>query len=695
MKVPKGFLWAGMQAGIKPNRKDLALVYSEVPCSAAGCFTQNLAKAAPVLDAEKRLPADNVRAVVINSGNANALTGPEGLEDVKTVCESVARELKVPVGSVLSASTGVIGVRLPAHKIVAAAPTLAASLKPDAVLAAEAIMTTDTRIKLATRAVNMGGKEITLTCICKGSGMIAPSLATMIAVVATDCAITPPMLSGALQQAMRRSFNALTVDGDMSTNDCVFALANGAAGNPTITDPGPALTAFSTALDDLCRQMAKEIAADGEGATKLLDISVGGAPSEDMAVDLAKACAGSSLVKSAIFGADPNWGRVLASMGARAGTAGYGIDPADARVTVQEVAVYDRAPLAYDSSVLKARMREPEVRIFVDLRRGNGSGQAWGCDLSYDYVKINADYTSLIVTKPDGGVAKDDRLTNYSPTFKVQLLVDALGYIKKFCGTRCVIKYGGAAMVKESLKKSFCEDIGLLRAVGLRPIVVHGGGPEITRTLEKLGGKAEFVDGQRVTNASDVKVVEMVLTGSINTELVTLLNQEGTALAVGVSGKDGGLIRARKLVQEGRDLGQVGEVTRVNREFLEMLLQQGYVPIISPVGLGEDGQSYNINADTVAAEIASAIGAQKLIYLSDVPGILRSGELIGQLTAADVQALIADGTISGGMIAKAKSILKVLQNGVPNVHLLDGRVPHSIIAELFTDTGVGSWVRAA
>ncbi len=694
MKVAKGFFWAGVQAGIKPNRKDLALVYSDVPCAAAGCFTQNLAKAAPVLDAEHRLPADGIRAVVVNSGNANALTGPEGLEDVKTVREAIATELNVSATAILSASTGVIGVRMPAHKIVANAPALVASLKPDVMGAAEAILTTDTRVKLGSRVVRIDDKEVTLTCICKGSGMIAPSLATMIAVVVTDCAITPPMLSSALRQAMRRSFNALTVDGDMSTNDCVFALANGKAGNAPIADPGPALAAFSTALDDLCRQMAKEVAADGEGATKLLEIEVEGAPDEDIALDLAKACAGSSLVKAAIFGADPNWGRVLASIGARAGSAGYAIEPAAARVTVQDVAVYDRAPLAYDASVLKARMRQPEVTVEVDLRRGEGSGRAWGCDLSYDYVKINADYTSLIVTKPDGGVAKDDRLSNYSPTFKVKLLVDALEYIKKFSGTRCVIKYGGAAMVKESLKKSFCDDIRLLRAVGLRPIVVHGGGPEITRTLEKLGGKAEFVDGQRVTNASDLKVVEMVLTGSINTELVTLLNGNGAALAVGVSGKDGGLIRARKLMQEGRDLGQVGEVTRINRDFLEMLLQQGYVPVVSPVGLGEDGQSYNINADNVAAELAVAIGAQKLIYLSDVPGILKAGELIGQLTSADLKALIADGTIAGGMKAKANSILKVLASGVPSVHLLDGRVPHSVIGELFTDNGVGSWIRA-
>ena len=189
-------------------------------------------------------------------------------------------------------------------------------------------------------------------------------------------------------------------------------------------------------------------------------------------------------------------------------------------------------------------------------------------------MKINADYTSLIVPRADGGVAKDDRLANYSPTFKQQLLVEALGYIRRFAGTRCVVKYGGAAMVKESLKKSFCDDIGLLRSVGLRPIVVHGGGPEITRTLEKLGVTPEFVDGQRVTNTSDLKVVEMVLTGSINTDLVTLLNREG-GHAVGVSGKDGALLRARKLIPEngGRDLGQVGEITRVNKDFLDLLVK--------------------------------------------------------------------------------------------------------------------------
>ncbi|TMB29490.1 MAG: bifunctional glutamate N-acetyltransferase/amino-acid acetyltransferase ArgJ [Deltaproteobacteria bacterium] len=660
MKVPNGFQFAGVSAGIKPNRKDLALVYSVAPCSAAACLTQNKARAAPILDVEKRLPASGARAVVVNSGNANALTGPEGLVDVKTVCEAVARALDVPAQSVLSASTGVIGHRLPAHKIVAAAPALVGSLRPEPEQAAEAMMTTDTRIKLAGRSVEIGGKEVVIAALCKGSGMIAPSLATMIAVVTTDCAISPPALAGALSAAMKKSFNALTVDGDMSTNDVVFALANGLAGNVQLADPGPDLDRFTAALSAVCEELAKEIAADGEGATKLLEVRVTGAPSDEVAIDAARAVAGSSLVKAAIFGADPNWGRVLASIGARAGTCGYPIEPADAKVSVQSMDVYDRAP-------------------------------PWGCDLSYDYVKINADYTSLIVPRPDGGVAKDDRLANYSPTFKQQLLVEALGYIRRFTGTRCVVKYGGAAMMKESLKKSFCDDIGLLRSVGLRPVVVHGGGPEITRTLEKLGSKPEFVDGQRVTNASDLKVVEMVLTGSINTDLVTLLNQEG-GQAVGVSGKDGALLRVRKLQSEGRDLGQVGEITRVNKDFLEMLLTQGYVPIISPIGIGEDGQSYNINADQVAAEVAIAIGATKLIYLSDVPGILKGGELVEEMKAQDLAAHVEDGTISGGMTVKARSIFKALQSGVASAHLIDGRVPHSIIGELFTDKGVGTLI---
>ena len=244
-------------------------------------------------------------------------------------------------------------------------------------------------------------------------------------------------------------------------------------------------------------------------------------------------------------------------------------------------------------------------------------------------MKINADYTSLTASSPEGTVSKDDRLTNYTPSFKRAVLVEALSYIARFTGTRAVVKYGGAAMVKDSLKASFANDVNLLKSAGLAPIVVHGGGPEITHTLEKLGSKrSEFVEGVRITDASDVKVVEMVLTGKINTELVSLLNQRN-AHAVGLSGKDAGLLRARKLLGEGgRDLGMVGEVTQVNHELLEVLLAKGYVPVVSPVGLGEDGEGYNINADAAAAEIAIALRAEKLIYLTDVPGILENDELV-------------------------------------------------------------------
>jgi acetylglutamate kinase len=692
MKVPIGFQFAGLHAGLKPAKKDAALIYSEAPCSAAGCFTQNLAKAAPVLDAEGRLPASGLHALLLTSGNANALTGPEGLGDVKALREAVAAQLRVPPSAVLTAATGAIGQRYPVQKVAAALPQLVAALGGEAGPAAEAILSSDTRTKLAFRVLQLPGeggspREVTLSGIAKGGGMVAPELATLLSAITTDAAIAPKLLAAALREAVGASFNALTVDGDTSTNDAVLALANGRAGNTLLDGQGPGLAAFTEALTSLCTQLAREVAADGDGATRLLEVSVGGAPSPEVARDLARAVAGSTLVKAALFGGAANWGRVLAAVGARAGSRGYPVDPAAARVSVQGTVVYDRAPVAFDQMALKGRMRDGEIRVEVLLAAAGAEARAWGCDLSYETVRLAADQPSISAGAPQAA----ESLASHSPQFKVQLLVEALSYIKRFTGKRCVIKYGGAAMVQESLKKSFCNDIILLRSVGLRPIVVHGGGPEITRTLEKLGGKAEFVDGQRVTKASDLKVVEMVLTGSINTDLVTMLNQQD-GHAVGVSGKDGALLRARKLQNEGRDLGQVGEVTRVNKEFLDLLVGQGYVPVISPIGLGEDGQSYNINADAVAAKVASAVGADKLIYLSDVAGILQGGELVAEADCKGLEAMMADGTISGGMIAKTRSILEALREGVTSVHLIDGRVPHSIIGELFTDKGLGTMV---
>jgi acetylglutamate kinase len=699
VKIPRGFRFGGVAAGLKPQRRDVALVVSDHPAAAAGVFTINKACAAPVLDARPRVPAEGMRAVIANSGNANALTGPGGVDDVGVVRAAVADVLGIQKRAVLAASTGVIGARLPTMKILAALPALAEQLGDHPDLAAEAIMTTDTRPKMAAREVVLGGKQAVISCIAKGSGMLAPQLATAIALVTTDAAITPRALQEALSRAVQRTFNMLTVDGDMSTNDTVLALANGLAGNRRIEGPGPDLEVFETALADLFGEMARAMAADGEGATKLLEVVVTGAPSDESARDCARSIASSPLVKAAVFGADPNWGRILSTVGARAGSQGWPIDPFRARVALQGVTVFQGgAPVDVDREALRVRMRETRVDVLVELAEGAERAVAWGCDLSYDYVKINADYTSLIVQQPDGMVAKEDKVASYSPAFKRALLAEALKYIAAFSGQIAVVKYGGAAMVKESLKEAFAEDVALLKKVGLKPVVVHGGAPEITKTLEKLGERSEFVDGLRVTDAQSMPVVEMVLTGKVNQELVAMLNTRNAA-AVGLSGKDGMLLRARKVLHEsGRDLGYIGQVVEVNRTFLKMFLDQGYVPVISPVGLSDEGEGLSINADEVAAAVATALGAKKLIYLTDVPGVLESapdGQLVRQLTAADLRRMIEAGALTGGMKWKAQSILAALAGGVERVHVLDGRQPHTIIAELFTDRGVGSLVAAS
>jgi acetylglutamate kinase len=670
-QLPLGFRYAGVAAGIKPVRADLALVYSETPCAAAGVFTQNRAKAAPVVDAEARLPAADLHAVVINSGNANALTGAGGLEAVAAVQDAVAAELRLPRAAIVCASTGVIGVRLPVAKLVAAAPRLVAALASEPEAAADAIMTTDTGRKLASRTLELGGRAVTLGAIAKGSGMIAPQLATVIAVIATDCAIDPQPLRAALQLAVADTFNVLTIDNETSTNDCAFALANGLAGNPRIAAAaGADFDAFTAALRDLCRELARAIAADGEGATKRLEVRIAGAPAAAIAADLAKAVAGSTLVKAAIFGADPNWGRVLATIGARAGSQGYDISPYHAHVAIQGVAVYDGAPVDFERAALRARLREPDVSIDVDCRAGAASATAWGCDLSYDYVKINADYSSQIVELAGGGVARDDRFGTYSPKLKVALLVQALGYISRFRGQRCVIACGGAAIASESLRRALCEDVLLLREVGLAPIVVHGGGAELDRARTRGGG-------------GDGRVAERVLTGSVNAELVSLLNRHG-GNAVGLSGKDGGMLRVRG-----------GDLAAADGSLVDLMLGKGYVPVIAPVGLGDAGATTELDADVAAAALAVALGAHKLIYLCGAPGILdkRGGELVSELDRAGLAALVATGAVADGMAVKAASIARALDGGVAAAHVLDGRTPHSAIAELFTDSGVGTVVR--
>jgi acetylglutamate kinase len=286
--------------------------------------------------------------------------------------------------------------------------------------------------------------------------------------------------------------------------------------------------------------------------------------------------------------------------------------------------------------------------------------------------------------------SSDDSLANQR-----ELVVAALRYIQRFAGTRAVIKYGGAAMVDPALKRAFAQDVVLLRAAGLRPVVVHGGGPEINRTLERLGQKSEFVDGQRVTGPDEMQVVEMVLTGRVNSEIVGLIQALGGS-AMGLSGKDGRLLQARKQApRPGKpDLGLVGDVEAVHPEVLDMCIDKGYIPVVSPIGAGLDGTTYNINADVAAAEIAIAVAARKLIYLTDVPGILdERGQLMTELRAADLSGRLQEGrAVKGGMQVKAQAILRALEGGVEAVHVVDGRAPHSVVVELFTEKGAGTLV---
>ena len=283
-----------------------------------------------------------------------------------------------------------------------------------------------------------------------------------------------------------------------------------------------------------------------------------------------------------------------------------------------------------------------------------------------------------------------------------KVLAEAMPYIQRFQGRTVVVKYGGAAMEAETLKSSFARDIVLLKLVGVRPVVVHGGGPQIGRLLARIGKETRFVEGMRVTDAETMDVVEMVLGGLVNKEIVNLINRHG-GKAVGLTGKDGGLIQARKLTMtrsrpeldapEIIDIGHVGEVASIDTGVLEHLARGDFIPVIAPIGVGDDGMSYNINADLVAGKLAQALAAEKLMLLTNTPGLLdREGELIPSLDVKAVEALIADGTVAGGMLPKARCALDAVQGGVNTAQIVDGRVEHAVLLEVFTNAGMGTFI---
>ena len=395
--APQGFVAGGVHCGIRRNhaKKDLAIVLSQAPCAAAAVYTRNKVYGAPITVTRNHIAGGQARAVICNSGNANTCNH-DGVEKAVRTCQMVGEALGIDPRDVIIASTGVIGQPIDLAPIEKGIGMLKDALSPEGALdAAQAIMTTDLKVKQMAVEVEVGGKAVRLGAMAKGSGMIRPNMATMLSFITTDCAISAPMLDKALHQVVEDTYNMVSVDGDTSTNDMVSIMANGLAGNAPIREEGPDFDAFCQGLRLIAAHMARMIAADGEGATKLLECQVSGAPDKGVARGVAKSIVMSSLVKAAMFGADANWGRVLCAMGYS--KAPFRPEYVDMKFTslAGEVPVCEKGTgLAFDEELAKKVLSQNEVVIDVCLNEGEHEATCWGCDLTYDYVKINGDYRS-------------------------------------------------------------------------------------------------------------------------------------------------------------------------------------------------------------------------------------------------------------------------------------------------------------
>src|SRR5215211_4257534 len=380
----------GVVCGVRNSgRRDLGLLFSEHECTSAAVFTRNTVKGAPLLVTKNAVEAGDVRAVVANSGYANAATGQRGLEDACEMRALAAEALGIEAREVAVASTGVIGEHLPMAKISTGIEGAAAGLGRDGAGFAEAILTTDTRTKEAAVQVEVGGKTVTVGGTAKGSGMIHPNMGTMLAFLTTDAAVEKSCLQETLSRVTDRTFNRVSVDGDTSPSDVALLMANGAAGNEPLTLDSPDYPAFAEAVKNVARKLAREIARDGEGATRLVEVAVEGAASEESAAALAKSVVGSNLVKSAVFGEDANWGRVLTAIG----YSGEVFDPDGVELWFGPIKVFSGGePVPHEEAEANATLAAGQVKITVQLGEGDASATAWGCDLSYEYVRINGSY---------------------------------------------------------------------------------------------------------------------------------------------------------------------------------------------------------------------------------------------------------------------------------------------------------------
>ena len=507
--------------------------------------------------------------------------------------------------------------------------------------------------------------------------MLAPGLATMLVVITTDAVVDKALLHDQLADACRQSFERVDSDGCMSTNDTVLLLSSGASG------VAPPAADFGRALTGVCTDLAMQLLADAEGSAHDIAITVGGAASEDEAVEVGRSIARSNLFKCAVFGRDPNWGRVLAAIGTTAAS----FEP-------------DRLDVSFNGVQVCRAGAIGEPRELVDLsaprsaRRGRSAcrlGERDGLDQRPD-LRLRQGERGVLDMSPT-----DLSALPLSLVQKASILTEALPWMETYAGKTVVIKYGGNAMIDERLKRAFAQDIVFMKRCGVHPVVVHGGGPQISRMLERLGIPSEFRGGLRVTTPEAMEVVRMVLVGQVGRELVGLINSHST-LAVGLSGEDGGLFTAarRGTVIDGEevDLGLVGDVISVRTEAVEGLISSGSVPVVATIAPDVSGIVHNVNADTAAAALAVALKAERLVVLTDVEGLYRDWpsdtEIINELSASQLRELMP--TLESGMLPKMEACLRAVEGGLTRATVTDGRVPHALLLEIFTNAGIGTMV---
>ena len=622
-ELPEGYLFAGVNSGIKRNKRDLALMLCSSEAVSAGVFTQNRLRAPCVArNAElvQRMQAPS-RALVVNSGNANAMTGEAGIANNQLLADHAALQFDGQAAQVLTCSTGVIGVELPVSLLTSALPLAHASLRGDLQGVrefAQAILSTDTCIKVAALTMHLPGREqpIQWLGIAKGSGMVHPNMATTLGFVFTDAQIAHAQLQAGLRAAIEPTFNAISVDGDCSTNDCVMAFANG-QGASDLSDEE--VEQVLRGMHAVLHSLAVQVAQDGEGASRLVEVVVKGAASNRDAKAIARQIAISPLFKCSVFaGSSGGWGRLAAACGHAAMTHDIALSAQQICIRAQGISLVENGqPVAkLERDELEKRLQRTKIRWEVSVGTGPGQFCAYSCDLTYDYVRINADEARQIVADSSGAVSKRLSLAGYTPALKHQLLIDALGYVTRFTGLRVMVRVSGTVLERPQLLAALARDLELVVDAAMRPVVV-------------------------LENEDDAHRLESCWADS-----------------------------SHRFVMLGKDV-----------RALAKRLDRGQPSLIVAKMTGDE-----------LARLCVDLDIDKLIIVGDEGGLFDERGPVSLISTRDAQQQLASGQLRTERTEHFEMAARAIERGVAAIHLVDGRVAHVLVGELFTDEGVGSLI---